>query len=208
MAFCKPTYTVIRSGIVIANSTTADSAMAAVTADNAKFCPTPCNVGFESIDFDGRDWTITLTPETSAPYLFFISNEADGENIFAPTPDFPLLIPNATLFPQSSSPTGITIIGATANVLSIDVICSIAEVGMPTLSPATFDGNEDFLLSTSLSNCTGALTYSVLYTTADSATIVSNTITIVADEASITYVLINCDGLPAAIRIYDLPEPV
>jgi hypothetical protein len=203
MAFCKPTYTVIRNGVVILNGGSSSDALSTIENDFFKFCPPViCVVGFADIAFDGDDWTITLTPETSAPYLLL----SIGGSLVTPTPSFPATIPSSEIGDQVN----IEIIGSYVDSPeSPDDFCGVAQIVIDTLTDPDYDGDADFALpGGEMVGCDGTITFTVLHTNADSATIGEVQINIISEAASQTYVAVYCDGVPVAVYIYNLPEPV
>ncbi len=204
MAYCKPTYTVLRNGIVIANHTTAENASAAVQADIAKFCPTPCNVQFLDVAFDGTEWTIGLTPDSTAPFLLLLGDSEDGNIIISPAPDFPATIADTDLF-AGGNQQSISVIGATTESPGEDDACSSDTINFNYPEIIANTGEVELLLPTSLDDCTGAITYSVLYTNATTAQIVAGTLTITDNDATTTYVGIYCDGLIHGVYVYEVP---
>jgi hypothetical protein len=214
MAYCKPTYTVIRNGITIANFVTPDAAQEIIAADYEKFCPTPlpppCNVEFLDIAFDGNNFTITLTPESTAPYLFFSSTTDLAETNFTPTPDFPLTISIGELFPDAdvSEFTNIAILASQIPAPQTDDdICDSDIIYFEHELAEIHAASVDFALPTSLEGCEGVLTYAIIYSNATTSSITGTTLNVQSAGRTATHVAIYCDGLIHAVYIYRVPVP-
>jgi hypothetical protein len=213
MAYCKPIYTLFRNGALLVNGGTAEEVAASALADYEKFCPTTtppppalCNVEFLDIAFDGTNFnfTITLAPESNAPYLFFSSTTALAETNFTPTPDFPLTISFPDLFPDAnlSQLTNIAILGSQIpDPQTDDDICD-SDIIYFKLEESAYSESVNFALPTSLEGCEGALTYAILFSDATTSGITGTTLNVQNSSVSITLVAIYCDGLIHSVYTY------
>lgn len=211
MAYCKHSYTVLRDGVVIANGVTDLAAVAAISGDTQNVCPATCEVTIADVAFDGTDWSISLTEESEAPYLWLFGVTNVGLHLVLPSPSFPAVLSNNQLF-LDNAPVSITVAGTLQNtppaLVGDPAPCSVGAMGFTFVSVEAWESGDEFLLPTSLDSCDGVLTYSVIHTEGvTGATIDTNVLTITSESTGSVVVNIYCDGLIAQTYIYNLPEP-
>ncbi len=175
MAFCKPTYTVIRHGTVVAMGVTAEVALEKIEADIARVCPTDCFVRITDVDFDGTEYTVTFVGE--APYFAL----SIGEDIGGITYN----IDSPAIFTMNEPELGFLIAGITEN-LNLQSFCATAIVNAAYSELPLVLGEGSQLLDIAGFDCIpngGIVTAEIIYTDAAAVSITGGDAVTVTDGA-------------------------
>ena len=200
MPSCLPTYKITRDGVQVAEGQGINRLIERLLTDMDRYCPdtSDCELNITDIEFDGTDFTISVT--TTAPYLWRLTNVAPNTYELIELVAGEFVLAGMFINPE----VGISLYGTIANVppdysaaicsqqiIPVDIVMSDVDA-----DPIEFE-LPDY-------GCAGVLTYDITYNPGGVASILGSTITIDGGADVLVIVLIKCDGIIVGFQAYQL----